>query len=397
MEFAGACKVGFTQFIYFNSKERGWVSPYTGLKRAEQISESAALTHVEDSRCIPGRDSAKLVHIHQSKGCIFSRPNSTPSQSVPALCIQRAGLSVQGAPIRPISSPTGLHKVHTGSSGPNTSQRHTSPPIFGRLADLRSNPGTGRAGHHSPTGPCITVGSGSQLCKELSCTQSKGWVPRHVPGLHLLRQFQIDRKVKYSLVLRLLGMLTSVTAIVPLGLLHMRPFQIWTGVLHLDPWLHRSRKVRVSSRCLMALRPWRDRAYLVRGVTLGSIPSRREVVVTDASLSGCSLATQSSERALECSGTTHKCARAPCYTFSAPQIPAIFERQTCFDTLREQVSCLQCQPPRGHQVDTVITGCGLSLIFTASGLCICQGHRTLWRIFSPARNLLRRNGDSTQR
>ena len=81
-------------------------------------------------------------------------------------------------------------------------------------------------------------------------------------------------------------MLTSVTAIVPLGLLHVWPFQIWTGVLHLDPLLLRSRKVRVSSRCLMALRPWRDRAYLVRGVTLGSIPSRREVVVTDASLSG---------------------------------------------------------------------------------------------------------------
>ena len=92
--------------------------------------------------------------------------------------------------------------------------------------------------------------------------------------------------VRYSLFLRLLGMLTSVTSIVPLGLLQLRPFQVWINGLHLDPRLHGSRKVRVSSQCLLALQPWRRRAYLAKGVTLGSISSRREVVVTDASPSG---------------------------------------------------------------------------------------------------------------
>ena len=104
--------------------------------------------------------------------------------------------------------------------------------------------------------------------------------------LKLLLCFQRNRKLMFVLFLRLLGMLTSVTAVVPLGLLHLRPFQVWVNGLHLDPTSHRSRRVRVSSSCLLTLRPWRSRALLSRGVPLGSVPSRREVVVTDASATG---------------------------------------------------------------------------------------------------------------
>ncbi|XP_074481579.1 uncharacterized protein LOC141761839 [Sebastes fasciatus] len=111
--------------------------------------------------------------------------------------------------------------------------------------------------------------------------------PRRVNAiLQLLLRFQKNRRLRYSLFLRLLGMLTSVTSVVPLGLLYLRPFQIWINGLQLDPKSHRSKRVRVSSRCLLALRPWRAGAYLARGISLGSIPSRREVVVTDASPSG---------------------------------------------------------------------------------------------------------------
>ena len=112
-------------------------------------------------------------------------------------------------------------------------------------------------------------------------------IPRRVEAiLQLLLRFRRDRRLRYSLFLRLQGMLTSVTAVVPLGLLYLRPFQIWINGLHLDPRAHGSRKVRVSGRCLLALQPWRAKAFLTKGVSLGSIPSRREVVVTDASPSG---------------------------------------------------------------------------------------------------------------
>ncbi|XP_074470437.1 uncharacterized protein LOC141754903 [Sebastes fasciatus] len=111
--------------------------------------------------------------------------------------------------------------------------------------------------------------------------------PRRVNTiLQLLLRFRKNRRLRYSLFLRLLGMLTSVTSVVPLGLLYLRPFQIWINGLQLDPKSHRSKRVRVSCRCLLALRPWRAGAYLARGISLGSIPSRREVVVTDASPSG---------------------------------------------------------------------------------------------------------------
>ncbi|XP_074483968.1 uncharacterized protein LOC141763298 [Sebastes fasciatus] len=111
--------------------------------------------------------------------------------------------------------------------------------------------------------------------------------PRRVNAiLQLLLRFRKNRRLRYSLFLRLLGMLTSVTSVVPLGLLYLRPFQIWINGLQLDPKSHRSKRVRVSCRCLLALRPWRAGAYLARGISLGSIPSRREVVVTDASPSG---------------------------------------------------------------------------------------------------------------
>ena len=104
--------------------------------------------------------------------------------------------------------------------------------------------------------------------------------------LQILLHFRQDRMVRYSLFLWLLGMLMSVTSIVPLGLLHLRPFQVWTNGLHLYPRLHGSRKDRVSSQCLLALQPWRCRAYLAKGVTLGLISSRRDVVVIDALPSG---------------------------------------------------------------------------------------------------------------
>uniref|UniRef100_UPI0037E7B013 uncharacterized protein n=1 Tax=Semicossyphus pulcher TaxID=241346 RepID=UPI0037E7B013 len=120
-----------------------------------------------------------------------------------------------------------------------------------------------------------------------SCQMLAYPTPRRVEAIQqLLLCFRRNRRLRYSLFLRLMGMLTSVTSVVPLGLLNLRPFQVWTNGLHLDPRLHGFKKVRVSSRCLLTLRPWRDRAHLAKGVSLGSIPSRREVVVTNASPSG---------------------------------------------------------------------------------------------------------------
>ncbi|KAK1874763.1 DNA gyrase subunit A [Dissostichus eleginoides] len=103
--------------------------------------------------------------------------------------------------------------------------------------------------------------------------------PRRVDDIfHLLPIFSLGKMVPYIQFLRLLGGLTAASAVVPLGLLSLRPMQMWLNSLHLDAKWHRHRKVRVSQRCRHSLLSWRDRAYLLMGVPMGAIPSRRETV-----------------------------------------------------------------------------------------------------------------------
>ncbi|XP_074533298.1 uncharacterized protein LOC141796211 [Halichoeres trimaculatus] len=104
--------------------------------------------------------------------------------------------------------------------------------------------------------------------------------------LRLLMLFKGRKTLTYITFQRLLGKLTSMTTVVPLGLLLLRPLQRWLNSFHLDTKRHRYRKLRVSQQCLLALAPWRDRAFLSKGVPLGVVPARRETVTTDASLSG---------------------------------------------------------------------------------------------------------------
>ena len=107
--------------------------------------------------------------------------------------------------------------------------------------------------------------------------------PRRVDDiLKLLPIFRRGRHLSYLSFLRLLGTLTSVAAVVPLGLLLLRPLQRWLNGHHLDAERHRHRRITVSKECLLALVPWRDRAYISRGVPMGQVPSRREIVTTDA-------------------------------------------------------------------------------------------------------------------
>nr|XP_061814201.1 uncharacterized protein LOC133604909 [Nerophis lumbriciformis] len=105
-------------------------------------------------------------------------------------------------------------------------------------------------------------------------------------ALRLLSHFPVGQVRPYLTFLRLLGVLTSLTAVVPLGLLFLRPLQRWLNGFRLDARRHRRRLLRVSGRCAVALAPWRNGVFLLEGVPLGVAPVRREVVTTDASRLG---------------------------------------------------------------------------------------------------------------
>ena len=100
-----------------------------------------------------------------------------------------------------------------------------------------------------------------------------------------LSLFRRGMSVTYRVCLRLLGLMASVLAVVPLSRLHMRGFQRWVASLNLDAARHTHRRVRVSVKCAASLRPWKHPLFLTSGVTMGSITSRK-VVTTDASLRG---------------------------------------------------------------------------------------------------------------
>src|SRR4029434_8915446 len=79
--------------------------------------------------------------------------------------------------------------------------------------------------------------------------------------------------------------MASAVMALPLGMLRMRPFQIWYLSMRLNAVTDRHRRVVVSSRCRKALAIWRPPWFLAVSCTMGLV-SRRVVVTTDASTMG---------------------------------------------------------------------------------------------------------------
>ncbi|XP_052449323.1 uncharacterized protein LOC128011199 [Carassius gibelio] len=111
--------------------------------------------------------------------------------------------------------------------------------------------------------------------------------PQRVARLSALAlSFRLGKRMELAQFQRLLGMISAAIKVVPLGLLKARPLQWWINKFQLHPKLHRRVKLKVTQKCVQALRPWISSSRLGQGVPLGNIPARRMVVTTDASLKG---------------------------------------------------------------------------------------------------------------
>ncbi len=114
---------------------------------------------------------------------------------------------------------------------------------------------------------CLTKERAQAVLTCLSSFRGRNVVP--------LKQFQ-----------RLLGHMESAAAVMPLGLLHMRPLQHW---LHSRvprwAWRRSTLRVGITQQCRRSLSPWTDLAFLRAGVLLEQV-SRHTVVTTDASSTG---------------------------------------------------------------------------------------------------------------
>ncbi len=100
-----------------------------------------------------------------------------------------------------------------------------------------------------------------------------------------LARFKLGRHVSVGTCRRLLGLMAAASPVLPLGLLHMRPFLWWMKELRLHPTIPVTHLISVSRSCSRPLLQWRDPAFLQSGVRMGAI-HRRHIITTDASMTG---------------------------------------------------------------------------------------------------------------
>ncbi len=100
-----------------------------------------------------------------------------------------------------------------------------------------------------------------------------------------LARFKLGHHVSVTTCRRLLGLMAAASLVLPLGLLHMRPFLWWMKGLRLHPTIPATRLIRVSRSYFWPLLQWRDPTFLQIGVRMGAI-HRHHMITTDASMTG---------------------------------------------------------------------------------------------------------------
>ncbi len=95
--------------------------------------------------------------------------------------------------------------------------------------------------------------------------------------------FKLGHHVSVGTCCRLLGLMAAASPVLPLGLLHMRPFLWWMKGLRFHPTVPATRLIRVSRSCCRPLLLWRDPAFLQSRVRIGAI-HRRHMITTDSSM-----------------------------------------------------------------------------------------------------------------
>ncbi|XP_058865945.1 uncharacterized protein LOC131708048 [Acipenser ruthenus] len=131
----------------------------------------------------------------------------------------------------------------------------------------------------------------------VQCTTYLGlWLDSNAMSLYLsddriaaiqgcLSLFKQGSKVTLRLCQKLLGLMAAATVAIQLGLLRMRPLQVWLNAFHLNARRDKHRRLTVSRTCSATLRWWRVPCHLRKGVQMGVILNR-QVVTTDASSQG---------------------------------------------------------------------------------------------------------------
>ncbi len=191
--------------------------------------------------------------------------------------------------------------MHGCCTGPFEAPEHSCTELSGRLAHSGSLQGAGESSQgycsrphpfswpqderQEECAPPISANRVSGVCLDSVQMQAR-LASARIPDLTAcLTRFKLGHHVSVGTCRRLLGLMAAASSVLPLGLLHMRPFLWWMKKLSLHPTVPATRLIRVSRSCCRPLLLWRDPAFLRSGVRMGAI-HRRHMITTDASMTG---------------------------------------------------------------------------------------------------------------
>ncbi len=246
----------------------------------------------------PGR---RLVCHHRPEGCVFSHPGRSETQEIPSVRLWREGLSIQGSALRPGFGPEDITKCMDAALAPLRLQGIRVLNylddwlILAHSRELVSRHRDIVLGHIHSLGLRMNAKKSVLLPSQrtvflgvrLDSVQMQARLaPARIPVFTAcLARFKLGHHVSVGTCRRLLGLMAAASPVLPLGLLHMRPFLWWMKELRLHPTVPATRLVRVSRSCCRHLLMWRDPVFLRSGVRMGAI-HRRHMITTDASMTG---------------------------------------------------------------------------------------------------------------
>ncbi len=200
-----------------------------------------------------------------------------------------------------VRSSSDIHQVYGCSSGPAEAPGHPNPQLPRQLAYFSQLQGAGDSSQGLSPSPTSRAWPPAEWPEERAhpspadhfwrvCLDSTSMqvhlAPARVESIQsCTARFKLGWHVSVCLCSRVLGLMVAAPLVLPLGLLHMRPFLWWMKSLGIRlswPSLH---LLKVSDACFCTLLVWRDPSFLSSGVRTGVI-CRRQMITTDASLLG---------------------------------------------------------------------------------------------------------------
>ncbi len=192
------------------------------------------------------------------------------------------GLPIQGsAPSAWLWPPEDIYQMHGCCTGPFEAPGHPCTELSGRLAHSGSLQGASESSQGYRSRPHPFSWPQNERQEECAPPISTNCISRSSFGFRsdagpfgscpdtsfysMFGPLQARHHVSVGTCRRLLGLMAAASPVLPLGLLHMRPFLWWMKELRLHPTVPATRLVRVSRSCCRHLLMWRDPVCLFSG------------------------------------------------------------------------------------------------------------------------------------